>query len=94
MYDWKQTDVSAYPSMLVRTRPWVFDQFVSGYLRTAPLSDKEAEAVPDLISLRILSNVVYFVGPSPRRIRSTHDCRIENYVSHQVATTTPILMSP
>jgi Ser/Thr protein kinase RdoA (MazF antagonist) len=39
-----------------------FDQFITGFTDYGRLTDREIEAVPDLINLRILSNVIYFVG--------------------------------
>jgi Ser/Thr protein kinase RdoA (MazF antagonist) len=39
-----------------------FEEFVSGFAQTAQLTEDEIDSVPDLIVLRILSNVVFFVG--------------------------------
>lgn len=39
-----------------------FDKFISGYVQKGVLTPQEIEVIPDLINLRILSNVVYFVG--------------------------------
>ena len=39
-----------------------FESFIDGFAEKGELTDPEIEAVPDLINLRILSNVVYFVG--------------------------------
>lgn len=39
-----------------------FDLFLSGYSKYGILTEKEIELIPDLIVLRILSNVVFFVG--------------------------------
>jgi Ser/Thr protein kinase RdoA (MazF antagonist) len=39
-----------------------FADFIDGYMQHAVLTPIEVEVVPDLINLRILSNVVYFVG--------------------------------
>ena len=39
-----------------------FADFVEGYASTAALTEKEINCVPELIILRVLSNVVYFVG--------------------------------
>lgn len=41
-----------------------FEQFIEGYMEHADLTPLEISVVPDLINLRILSNVVYFVGRS------------------------------
>eukprot|EP01031_Cornospumella_fuschlensis_P032415 gene32415-39197_t len=41
-----------------------FEQFIEGYMEHAELTPLEISVVPDLINLRILSNVVYFVGRS------------------------------
>ena len=40
----------------------LFKEFVVGYREHGILTRKEVEAIPDLIILRVLSNVVYFVG--------------------------------
>ena len=40
----------------------VFEQFAAGYGAHCRLQAREAEAMPALIALRVLSNVVYFVG--------------------------------
>ena len=40
----------------------IFSDFVDGFSEYGKLTRKEVEAIPDLIILRILSNVVYFVG--------------------------------
>jgi len=40
----------------------LFEQFVGGYAQHAQLSAEEVAAVPSLVNLRILSNVVYFVA--------------------------------
>lgn len=37
-------------------------QFVAGYAQKGQLSEQEIEILPDLINLRIFSNVIYFTG--------------------------------
>eukprot|EP01039_Chlorochromonas_danica_P004228 gene4228-4645_t len=39
-----------------------FNDFIDGYMEHAELNILEVSVIPDLINLRILSNVVYFVG--------------------------------
>ena len=39
-----------------------FEKFVSGFAEHGRLTPAEVQALPALINLRILSNVVYFVG--------------------------------
>jgi homoserine kinase type II len=39
-----------------------FDQFVTGFAKHGKLTEAEIKKIPDLINLRVLSNVVYFVG--------------------------------
>lgn len=39
-----------------------FSDFAEGYATTAKLTEKEINCIPELIILRVLSNVVYFVG--------------------------------
>lgn len=41
--------------------PFLAD-FVNGFAQHGALTPAEVEALPDLIALRVLSNVVYFVG--------------------------------
>jgi Ser/Thr protein kinase RdoA (MazF antagonist) len=61
--------------------PSYFDSFIDGFSKMGKLTKLEAEAIPDLINLRILSNVAYFVG----RALSSEDnissltTRIANY---------------
>jgi len=40
------------------------NSFIDGYTEKMKLTRTEIEAIPDLINLRIVSNVVYFVGRS------------------------------
>jgi len=58
-----------------------FDEFVQGYSKTAVMTRPEALAMPDLINLRVLSNVAYFVGRSIAKEDdiSALTTRIENY---------------
>ena len=37
-------------------------RFISGFSQTATLTDDEIDSIPDLMILRILSNVIYFIG--------------------------------
>lgn len=37
-------------------------EFVSGYAKNGELTTAEIEILPDLINLRIFSNVIYFTG--------------------------------
>jgi homoserine kinase type II len=39
-----------------------FDEFIRGFAKQGKLTKAEANAIPDQINLRILSNIVYFVG--------------------------------
>ena len=59
----------------------LFEEFVKGYAITGELTHKEAEAIPDLINLRVLSNVVYFVGRAIAKEDKIDSLtkRIENY---------------
>lgn len=84
MYDWRAMELAICLSKYAGEDGALkyFEDFISGYAKTAPLTDKEAEAVPDLINLRILSNVVYFVGRAIAKEDSIDSLttRIENYV--------------
>jgi Ser/Thr protein kinase RdoA (MazF antagonist) len=39
-----------------------FEEFVDGFAQHGVLTEQEIKVIPDLINLRVLSNVVYFVG--------------------------------
>ena len=54
---------------------------MKGFATTGKLNELEARAIPDLINLRILSNVVYFVGRAIAKEDSIDSLttRIENY---------------
>jgi homoserine kinase type II len=39
-----------------------FDEFISGFAAHGKLTESEMEAIPDLLILRVINNVVYFVG--------------------------------
>ncbi len=58
-----------------------FEEFLAGYMQTAVLTSDEIDALPDLIILRILSNVVYFVGRavSGEGDMATLTTRVETY---------------
>lgn len=63
-FDWRPVELavclSKYSS---EAQPFdYFIPFVQGYCQTAYLSPEEIIAIPDLMILRILSNVVFFVG--------------------------------
>jgi Ser/Thr protein kinase RdoA (MazF antagonist) len=54
--------------------------FVQGYANRGELSAKEINAIPDLVTLRILSNVVYFTGRA-----LAHEDGIESLTSRAAA---------
>mmetsp|Transcript_18166 Transcript_18166/g.25853 ORF Transcript_18166/g.25853 Transcript_18166/m.25853 type:complete len:415 (-) Transcript_18166:57-1301(-) len=64
-FDWRAMELaiclSKYAGEAPDAMPY-FDDFVDGFAETGLLSVEEARAIPDLINLRILSNVAYFVG--------------------------------
>jgi Ser/Thr protein kinase RdoA (MazF antagonist) len=83
-FDWRALELaiglSKYAGEEPDSMPY-FDDYIDGYAETGILTRPEAEAIPDLINLRILSNVVYFVG---RHLAGEDDIssittRIENY---------------
>jgi Ser/Thr protein kinase RdoA (MazF antagonist) len=81
--DWRAMELAICLSKYCsETEPMgYFEQFVDGFAVHGELSKAEIEAVPILIRLRILSNVVYFVGRAlagEDRI-STLTSRIETY---------------
>ena len=83
-FDWRALELaiglSKYAGEEPEAMPY-FDEYIDGYATTGILTKEEAEAVPDLINLRILSNIVYFIG---RHIAGEDDIssittRISNY---------------
>jgi homoserine kinase type II len=83
-FDWRAMELAICLSKYAGEQPDAmpyFDAFIDGFATTGKLTKVEAEAIPDLINLRILSNIVYFVG---RAIAgeddiSTITTRIANY---------------
>jgi homoserine kinase type II len=83
-YDWRAMELAIGLSKYAGEEPDAmpyFDDYIDGYATTGRLTREEAQAIPDLINLRILSNIVYFVG---RHIAGEDDIasittRIENY---------------
>jgi Ser/Thr protein kinase RdoA (MazF antagonist) len=63
-YDWRAMELAIGLSKYIgeeKSLNYVGD-FMTGYAKKASLTKPEADALPDLINLRVLSNVVYFVG--------------------------------
>lgn len=62
--DWRAMDLAIPLSKYVgEGEPLkMCNPFVSGFVKHVELTPTEAQAMPDLINLRILSNVIYFVG--------------------------------
>jgi len=83
-FDWRAMELaiclSKYAGEEPNAMPY-FDDFVDGYAETGVLTKVEAQAIPDLINLRILSNIVYFVGRaiSGEDSISSLTTRIKNY---------------
>jgi homoserine kinase type II len=84
-FDWRAMELaiclSKYAGEEEPDAMFYFDDFISGFAKYGKLTKAEAKAIPDLINLRILSNIVYFVG---RHIAgedniSSITSRIENY---------------
>jgi homoserine kinase type II len=64
-FDWRAMELAICLSKYAGEQPDAmpyFDAFIDGFATTGRLTKVEAEAIPDLINLRILSNIVYFVG--------------------------------
>lgn len=83
-FDWRALELAICLSKYAGEEPDAmpyFDDFISGYAKHGILTKVEAEAIPDLINLRILSNVVYFVGRaiSEEDNISSITTRIQNY---------------
>ncbi|WIA32600.1 hypothetical protein OEZ86_003403 [Tetradesmus obliquus] len=63
-YDWRVMELAVALSKYVgEEQPLpLITQFVAGYAQKGQLSEQEIEILPDLINLRIFSNVIYFTG--------------------------------
>lgn len=63
-FDWRAMELAICLSKYAGEKSPLplFEAFVDGYVEKGRLQPAEAEMVADLINLRILSNVVYFVG--------------------------------
>jgi len=63
-YDWRAMELAICLSKYAgEQNPLpLFQQFIQGFLDFGRLTAEEVKMIPDLINLRILSNVVYFVG--------------------------------
>jgi homoserine kinase type II len=83
-FDWRAMELAICLSKYAGEEPEAmpyFDDFIQGFSKHGKLTKAEAKAIPDLINLRILSNIVYFVG---RHIAgedniSSITSRIQNY---------------
>jgi homoserine kinase type II len=62
--DWRAMEVAICLSKYAGEKDAMryFDSFITGFAEKGILTAQEIEVVPDLINLRVLSNVVYFVG--------------------------------
>ena len=63
-FDWRAMELAVALSKYVgEADPLpLCESYVSGYVVKGQLNDAEIDAIPDLINLRIFSNVVYFTG--------------------------------
>jgi homoserine kinase type II len=82
-YDWRVMELAICLSKYCsEDDPYpYFERFVDGFAVHGELNSEEIESMCTLIRLRILSNVVYFVGRalSGEDQMSTLTCRIDNY---------------
>jgi homoserine kinase type II len=64
VHDWRACEIAVALSKYAGETDALelFTQFSAGYASTARLTPEEIKAVPSLIILRVLSNVVYFIG--------------------------------
>ena len=62
--DWRAMEIAICLSKYAGEKDAMayFDMFVTGFAEKGELTAEEIQVVPDLINLRVLSNVVYFVG--------------------------------
>lgn len=80
--DWRAMELAICLSKYAGEQDFTyFEDFISGYMQHAELTPLEISVLPDLIALRILSNVVYFVGRAIAKEDSivTLTSRAENY---------------
>jgi homoserine kinase type II len=63
-YDWRAMELAVALSKYVgEAEPLpLIERFVTGYVQKGALTDTEIDCIPDMINLRIFSNVVYFTG--------------------------------
>eukprot|EP01036_Dinobryon_divergens_P031397 gene31397-40787_t len=63
-FDWRAMELAVCLSKYAGEKDAAsyFGEFLSGYGEFSRLTAAEAAVIPDLVNLRILSNVVYFVG--------------------------------
>ncbi|EKX38274.1 hypothetical protein GUITHDRAFT_97019 [Guillardia theta CCMP2712] len=62
--DWRAMELAVCLSKYAAEKdPFnLMDSFVSGFCEYGELTRKEVEGIPDMINLRIMSNVLYFIG--------------------------------
>jgi Ser/Thr protein kinase RdoA (MazF antagonist) len=62
--DWRAMELAVSLSKYAGEKEGVkyFTELSEGFSEWVTLSDEEIEAVPDMVNVRILSNVIYFVG--------------------------------
>ena len=62
--DWRAMEIAICLSKYAGEKDAMkyFDSFITGFAEKGVLTQQEIEVIPDLINLRVLSNVVYFVG--------------------------------
>lgn len=84
-YDWRAMDLAINLSGYCATDdPMIYlNNFLIGYVMYGKLSDLEIQCIPDLIKLRILNNVVYFVSRAYTKEDSPDSllCRGQSYVT-------------
>ena len=84
-YDWRMMEAAAGLSKYVGERdplPFVVD-YIKGFCRRATPTEAEIDALPDLIKLRVLETVVYFVARSAAKEDDISQLalRAENYAA-------------
>ncbi|KAJ9510591.1 hypothetical protein QJQ45_027463 [Haematococcus lacustris] len=64
LYDWRAMELAVALSKYVgEDQPLpLCEEFITGFVEHGELTDAEIDIIPDLINLRIFSNVVYFIG--------------------------------
>jgi len=81
--DWRALEVAiCVARFALAENPWeCFEAFLQGFSQTCSLLEEEIQAIPALIKLRTLTNVIHFIGRYIEGLDSEEDVtkRLQNY---------------